>query len=446
MRAAVQKLMFGLIVAMLPILIGASSVKAEATAKSLQMLINEAQAGDILLLSSGTYEGPIMIDKPLQLAAESGAEVTIKNTSEKSAIQIKANNVSITGINILDEKIKRDPTILVQANGVLLDGLQIHTGSFGIKMRKANNGEVRNTRIDWVGVAQNRPLKLSDKGNGIDLYESNGNNFDGNTISSMHDGIYMENSDDNLIENNHFELLRYGVHCMYTKGTVIRKNYGNLNITGAMIMAVRDVEVSGNRFNKQSESVNSQGILLFDAHDTSIIGNHVEGNRVGLYVEQSTQNKIEDNAVIGNFIGIQLLDAKDNVITKNQFVGNVASAEAKNSIGNALDGNYWDSFQGIDTDGDGRSEIAYALNPFFQSLVKAKPGFQLFFQSPGMIFLEDLYQSDRQLWSTDFSPLMQPNGKLNAILPTQTLLHSALVGSGLLILAFFIMYMGVRKR
>lgn len=446
MRAAVQKLMFGLIVAMLPILIGASSVKAEATAKSLQMLINQAQAGDILLLSSGTYEGPIMIDKPLQLAAESGAEVTIKNTSEKSAIQIKANNVSITGINILDDKIKKDPTILVQANGVLLDSLQIHTGSFGIKMRKANNGEVRNTRIDWVGIAQNRPLKLSDKGNGIDLYESNGNNFNGNTISSMHDGIYMENSDDNVIENNHFELLRYGVHCMYTKGTVIRNNYGNLNITGAMIMAVRDVEVSGNRFNKQSESVNSQGILLFDAHDTSIIGNHVEGNRVGLYVEQSTQNKIEDNAVIGNFIGIQLLDAKDNVITKNQFVGNVASAEAKNSIGNALDGNYWDSFQGIDTDGDGRSEIAYALNPFFQSLIKAKPGFQLFFQSPGMIFLEDLYQSDRQLWSTDLSPLMQPNGKLNAILPTQTLLHSALVGAGLLILAFFIIYMGVRKR
>jgi len=446
MRAAIQKLMFGLIVAMLPILIGVSSVKAEETAKSLQMLINEAQAGDTLLLSSGTYEGPIIIDKPLQLAAESGADVTIKNTSEKSAIQIKANNVSITGINILDETIKRDPTILVQANGVLLDGLQIQTGSFGIKMRKANNGEVRNTKIDWVGVVQNRPLKLSDKGNGIDLYESNGNSFNGNTISSMHDGIYMENSDDNLIENNHFELLRYGVHCMYTKGTIIRNNYGNLNITGAMIMAVRDVEVSGNQFNKQSESVNSQGILLFDAHDTSIIGNHVEGNRVGLYVEQSTQNKIEDNAVIGNFIGIQLLDAENNVITKNQFVGNVASAEAKNSIGNALDGNYWDSFQGIDTDGDGRSEIAYALNPFFQSLVKAKPAFQLFFQSPGMIFLEDLYQSDKQLWTTDVSPLMQPNGKLNFILPTQTLLHSALIGAGLLILALFIIYMGVRKR
>ncbi|WP_141501113.1 right-handed parallel beta-helix repeat-containing protein [Paenibacillus luteus] len=442
----IQKLMYAFILLAISTLIGVGIVKAEGTPSPLQVLINEAHVGDTLHIPAGTYKGPIVIDKPLQLVAESGAGATISNTSNEPALQIKANNVSIIGLTILDETIKKQPAILVQANDVLLDDLQIRTGSFGIIMRKANNGKVLNTTIDWAGVVQDRPLKLSDKGNGIDLYDSHGNYFAGNTISSMHDGIYMENSDRNLIEDNQFELLRYGVHCMYTKGTVIRNNIGNLNITGAMIMAVRDVEVSGNQFTKQSENVNSQGILLFDAHHTIISGNHVEGNRVGLYVEQSTKNKIVDNAVIGNFIGIQLLDAEDNDIQENQFVGNVASAEARNSIGNLLESNYWDSFQGIDTDGDGKSETTYAINPFFQSLVKARPAFQLFFQSPGMVFLEDLYQSDRQSWSTDTSPLMQPSGKLKFVLPTQTLQNSAVVGAGLLIVALYFMYLGVRKR
>ncbi|MGO4544124.1 nitrous oxide reductase family maturation protein NosD [Paenibacillus sp. 2TAB23] len=442
----VQQLICVFILIVIPTMIGAGIVEAEETPSPLQVLINEAHAGDILHIPAGTYEGPLVIDKPLQLVAETEAGTMIRNTSNKPALQINANNVSIVGLTILDETIKKQPSILVQANDVLLDDLQIRTGSFGIKMRKANNGKVLNTRIDWVGVVQNRPLKLSDKGNGIDLYESHGNYFAGNRISSMHDGIYMENSDRNIIEDNQFELLRYGVHCMYTKGTVIRNNIGNLNITGAMIMAVRDVEVSGNQFTKQSENVNSQGILLFDAHHTTISGNHVEGNRVGLYVEQSTNNKIEDNAVIGNFIGIQLLDAEDNDIHENQFAGNVASAEARNSIGNQLEANYWDSFQGIDTNGDGKSDTAYAINPFFQSLVKARPGFQLFFQSPGMVFLEDLYQSDRQSWSTDTSPLMQPNGELKFVLPTQTLRNSAVVGAGLLSVAFYFIYVGVRKK
>lgn len=101
------------------------------------------------------------------------------------------------------------------------------------------------------------------------------------TVIAMHDGVYMENSDRNIVEGNRFERLRYGVHCMYTVGTIIRDNMGEYNITGAMIMAVRDVEVSANRFAKQNENVNSQGILLFDAVDSIIRDNVTEGNRVG---------------------------------------------------------------------------------------------------------------------------------------------------------------------
>ncbi|SFE24171.1 nitrous oxidase accessory protein [Paenibacillus algorifonticola] len=442
----VQKWILVFLLGVLSFICLTPSIKAEDRARDLQSLINEAQAGATIILAQGIYEGPVIIDKPLQLEARSGEEVTITNNSDKPAIQINADDVALTRITIRDEQIKKQPTVLIQADGVLLDQLQIHTGSFGIKMRKANHGEVRNSSIVWAGVVSNRPLKLSDKGNGMDLYESNGNTFYGNTVIAMHDGIYMENSDNNLVEENHFERLRYGVHCMYTKGTIIRNNIGRLNITGAMVMAARKVELSNNQFTKQSENVNSQGILLFDAHEIMIFDNHVEGNRVGLYVEQSTHNRITNNSIVGNFIGLQLLDAENNTMSGNQFIGNVASATSRNSANNTLDGNYWDTFQGIDLDGDGKSEISYAINPFFQSLVKAKPGFQLFFQSPGMVFLEGLYQSQREQWAVDASPLMKPTENVRFVISKHTLQHSATIGGLLLCLSIYLIYLGVRRK
>lgn len=381
---------------------------ADAPVIPLQQLIDHAKTGDTLVIPSGTYSGPVIIDKSLSMEAEQGGKVILLNESEEAAMQIAADNVSISGLRLVDTAIKENPTILITGDQVKLVGLAIRTGSYGIKFRDADKGLVQDSTIVWAGKLEERRVKLSDKGNGIDLYNSHQNHFVGNRVRAMHDGIYMENSDDNLVESNTFELLRYGVHCMYTKGTIIRNNSSQLNITGAMVMAVRNVELYGNTFVKQSENVNSQGILLFDAHGSKIHDNRVEGNRVGLYIEQSTENQITANQVIGNFVGIQLLETEKNQISGNQFTGNVADAEAKASSSNTIEGNYWDSFQGIDTNGDGSSEIAYSINPFFQGLIKSRPAFQLFFQSPGMVFLESLYQSDQEHWTEDAAPLMSP--------------------------------------
>ncbi|WP_166240081.1 right-handed parallel beta-helix repeat-containing protein [Paenibacillus turpanensis] len=407
---------------------------AKPMSMSLQARIDAAKENDTLLLEAGHYEGPIAISKTLHLKVAEGTEVVLVNSSEAPAVHISANGVSIEGLNIRDEALKKEPTVLVQADGVRLERLQIQTGAYGIKMIEADRSEILHSTVVWAGGTGDS-VKLSDKGNGIDLYESHGNRLAGNRISGMHDGIYLENSDENRIESNYFEGLRYGVHCMYTKGTSIRQNIGVLNITGAMVMAVQNVELIGNTFEKQSENVNSQGILLFDAHRSVVQNNRVEGNRVGLYVEQSADNVIKGNDVIGNFIGLQLLDAKQNHFTENNFIGNVVPAEAKNSVGNAVNGNYWDSFQGIDADGDGKSNIAFAMNPFFLSLSKARPGFQLLFQSPGMVFLEGLYQSERNTWTSDASPLMNPAPSSNVIMEGKTSAVPGIVGGLLLILA-----------
>ncbi|MFF2479651.1 nitrous oxide reductase family maturation protein NosD [Paenibacillus sp. NPDC058071] len=382
---------------------GTASAKPEPL--DLQKMIDQAKPGDAIELAPGTYAGPVKINKPLTIQATHNGTVILQNDDGTDpAITVNADQTTIAGLRISDEIGKESATVLVTGNQATLKDMQIVTGSDGIAVRDANEGVISGIKIDWAADG----VRMADKGNGIDLFNAHGWQISNNTIRDMHDGIYMEYSDNAVVSRNTIERSRYGVHCMYTVGTVIKENEGKMNVTGAMVMTATKVMVVGNTFSKQSENVNSQGILLYDAHLITVQDNTVDGNRVGLYVEQSSNNKLMNNRVSYNFIGIQLLEANDNPIESNQFVGNVADAQARGSENNELTANYWDGFQGIDTDGDGKSNIKYEINPFFQGLTKKRPAFQLFFHSPGMNFLEELYQTDKALWTKDVSPLMAP--------------------------------------
>src|SRR5690606_32929135 len=102
------------------------------------------------------------------------------------------------------------------------------------------------------------------------LYESHDARIENNEVFDMKDGIYLEKSHRASVEENRIYRSRYGIHCMYTNGTIVRSNEGEYNVTGAMIMGVRDAVVTDNSFRKQSENVHSQGLLLFDVQ-TSLI-------------------------------------------------------------------------------------------------------------------------------------------------------------------------------
>ncbi len=376
--------------------------EAAAQTGHLQERIQSALPGETIVLEPGIYEGPITIDRPIVLqAAEKGA-VILRNAGPQPALKITADQAAVSGLRIEDESVKESPTVLVTGKRASLKGLNIRTGSDGIAIRDADGVQVSATTIAWTAEG----IRMADKGNGIDLYHAHQVRLTGNLIRNVHDGIYIEKSDGTIVTDNRIEESRYGVHCMYTRGTRIQGNEGHRNVTGAMIMAAQEVKIGGNTFSKQNENVHSQGILLFDAHGTVVSNNRVEGNRVGLYVEQSTDNHLADNDVLYNYIGLQLLEAENNRFTGNRFLGNVADAEARGSRNNDLNGNDWDFFSGLDADGDGRSDLSYAINPFFMGLAEKKPAFQLFFQSPGMVFLEGLYQADDHTWTTDSSPLM----------------------------------------
>ncbi|WP_239619242.1 right-handed parallel beta-helix repeat-containing protein [Cohnella mopanensis] len=418
----------------------------EAPAKALQLLIDNAMPGDTIVLEDGKYLGPAIINK--QLTIKGSRHTVVTADGKPTVIDIRSNQVAIEGISIVQRLAGDSSAIIVNSDHVSLDNLSIETRGFGILLRNANEGIIKNNRIVWSGANNNERASMSKKNNGIDLYDSHDNRIEANEISDMRDGIYLENSHRSNVANNLIYRSRYGIHCMYTDGTRIIGNQGEYNVTGAMIMGVRDAVVSNNSFRKQSENVNSQGLLLFDVQTSLIEDNVVEGNRVGIYMEQSSNNELRNNSVLRNFMGIQFLESSDNRFNHNQLIANVIEAEALESSGNRLDSNYWDSVQGLDVNDDGLSDISYAINPFYQRLIQKTPAFQLFFQSPGMIYLSNLFMNDKDNWATDRTPLMSLPPALadRTNLPQETRSYVWIASLILLSASLTIIYKGVHRK
>ncbi|MFC4601304.1 right-handed parallel beta-helix repeat-containing protein [Cohnella hongkongensis] len=422
---------------------GQASPRSEE-AIDLQAIIDAAQPGSELILDAAAYSGPAIVDKPLTLRGE--GTPTVFGGEADTALTIRAPGVKLSGLKVVSAK---GTAIAVEADDAVIEGTTIEASGLGIALRDADRAAIVGNAVYPVDSGRAASGAAARTGNGIDLYDSHDARIEGNEVHGMMDGVYLERSHRAVVESNRIYRSRYGIHCMYTDGTTIVGNEGEYNVTGAMVMGVRDAVVTGNSFRKQSGNVHSQGLLLFDVHTSRVERNTFEGNRVGIYMELSSNNRLESNEVLRNFVGVQFLESADNVFTGNLFLSNVIEAQATDSEGNRLEGNYWDAAQLLDKDGDGASDLKYAINPFFEKAVDRTPAYQLFFQSPGMTFLSGLFTSDAAEWSSDAAPLMRPPGSLEAV-PQMREEDGrdgivGWIGISLVLGAAGIIYMGVRK-
>ncbi|WP_245363394.1 right-handed parallel beta-helix repeat-containing protein [Cohnella thailandensis] len=411
----------------------------------LQPLIDATPQGETLLLDKGqTYVGPAIIAKEITIRSE--GEATVTNDSEEPVITILADGVVLQDFIVRNlNKDPKKPAILVQSDRNRLERLRIVAQGGGIYLRDANDNEIRGSRIEGANSA-NRKEAFSKRGNGIDLHGSSRNLIEDNTIIHMHDGVYVESSNAATVRNNYASDSRYGFHFMFSGQPVLEENIGEGNVTGGMVMGVEGAIVHDNRFDKQTENVNSQGILLFDVHRSEISGNRVDGNRVGLYIENSTENILSDNEVSRNFIGMQMIQSDTNSFRNSAFVGNVIQAQSTESVDNELRGNYWEDIEGLDTNGDGYSDMTYEIDPFFLQVTKDIDAFQVFFQSPGMPFLAQMFQADTSNWLKDLAPKMEPPDWYDIAEVSDNRWFPLTLGVLLLILSITIIYRwGYRK-
>jgi parallel beta-helix repeat protein len=154
---------------------------------TLQEAVNNAQNGDVILVSSGVYKENIRIDKELTilshcaLAGDLNDRTYILSTvPEKDVIDVYSNNVTIEGLYFLGNPSGMN----IQNIGIYLEGVQ--------------NCSLNNNTF----VMSNPSIVLN---------SSQSNYLNNNLISLGSDGIVLKNSDNNLLSNNLVVTDKHGI-------------------------------------------------------------------------------------------------------------------------------------------------------------------------------------------------------------------------------------------
>lgn len=139
---------------------------------SLQAAIDAAQAGDILMLAPGTYQGNIIVNKPLTLQGPSNRQAVLLGEREGRTVWVQAEDVQIRQITVRNSGLSlpdMDAGIFLDkpAHNALIENNDILDNLVGVYVWGPHNALVQNNTI--VG---NKELRLNERGNGVTLWNS----------------------------------------------------------------------------------------------------------------------------------------------------------------------------------------------------------------------------------------------------------------------------------
>ena len=378
----------------------------------LQQHVLNAEDHDHLQLADGSYVGNFIIDKPITISGSRSA--IIDANGHGHALQIHASNVTISGISIInygDDLTEQHSGIYAEeaTKYIKIEDTYIKGDGFGIWLQNTDNSTVVNNVV--VG---NTKLRSADRGNGIQLSGVKNSTVKYNDISDVRDGLYVINSQDNLLENNTMHHLRYGIHYMYSYKNDIVNNYAYKTRAGYAMMNSRYLNIVGNR----SSDSEDYGFLLNYIIHSKIDRNIIEDvwtkpeNKVlgrdgkGFFVYNSGYNSISNNKVLRAEIGIHLTAGSENTqVFGNSFIDNPVQVKyvsnKKQEWSKDGSGNYWSNYLGWDIDNDAKGDVPFEPNDGIDKLLWQYPEMKILMSSPAILVLR---------WVQRQFPVLKPPG------------------------------------
>jgi nitrous oxidase accessory protein len=402
-----------LIPALFCLLAASSGLAAELTVRAGQSIataIKEASPGDVIRVEKGLYREQLVIDKPLTLKGVN--RPTVSGGFKSDTIRITAEDVAVEGFIVRDsgdELIDKNAGIFIKpgANRAAVRNCDLTYNLFGIYIETVKTVEILNNVITGK-----RDYISPRRGNGIQLYNSEGAQIVGNNISFVRDGIYVDVSHHSVFRNNRIHHARYGTHYMNSNYNVWEGNDSYHNRGGLALMMTRHQTVRNNRAWGNSD----HGIMLRTIQDSVIEGNIVAGNERGFFIYDAEYIVLRNNLVVDNTIGVHLAAGSiNNQVSGNDFISNrtqIKYVASEDIVWGARGGNYWSNYVGWDRNGDGIGDVQYEANDLVDRLSWQHPMMKLLLASPAVQTLRLVSQQFPLLRApsvVDPNPRMQPH-------------------------------------
>src|SRR5262249_29377280 len=157
------------------------------------------------------------------------------------------------------------------------------------------------------------------------LWNSAGNTIEENSIHETRDGLYIQNSPDDIIRRNRACHLRYGLHYMFSDSNLFEDNLFSESLAAAAIMYSRRITFRGNAF-IHNRSFSSFGILFQDCEKCLAEDNFIVDNNTGLFMEALRNSAFRNNVIAENNVALEMFSSADaNSFSGNRFISNLSS-------------------------------------------------------------------------------------------------------------------------
>ncbi len=391
-------------------------------ANPLQDAIDNAPSGATLKLSPATFVGNVVINKPLTIIGKEDGVIIDANGSG-SIITINSSNVTLKNLTLINSgkrMINIDSAIRInKAKNCEISACTILNSLYGIYMDSVNDSLIANNYIT------SKKNDISLRGDGLKIWYSHNNIFRDNIIDTTRD-VTFTYSNNNIIKNNDFKNNRFALHIHNSNSNIVKNNSFKYNSVSIMIMIAEDTKVIQNSI-KSSTGAAGIGILLKRVSNFSLKNNIISFNAQGIYIdskatETGMKRYIENNEISYNKEAMHFhAIIKNNTITNNQIYGNIEDV-VKSTRGlltsvNIIEYNYWDKYEGFDTDKDNIGDNSHQIYQRADQLWHYNNKIKFFYASPIMSLLNFLSKIapfiDPILLLEDTKPIVNINSEYN---------------------------------